>query len=148
VLGTRRGLHNRFRLLVRDMGELGLAFGPVGSSVFFLRSEDHGDERRTLQEYEAYAALCLQHRRVQAYTRRGSEPANPEASPRLRDWADRIHRRNMRLGLDQSAFLRASFRDAAFWYLGFHDAHNNELYSKDDRSEEIGTAIGYHHFHR
>lgn len=93
---------------------------------------------RTLESYESYAGIDFTRRRAQPYTHRGLEPPNPAMAP---DWSSRIHTWKVDLDVDTSLFPLASYEDAAFWYVGFHDAQNREIYRKDIPSGEFGPEV-------
>src|SRR5205823_4031879 len=60
---------------------------------------------RTFADYEAYAGISFRHRKVQDYTRRGSEPPNPPAPP---EWAERVRSYRLEIGLDSAALSTAA----------------------------------------
>jgi hypothetical protein len=76
-------------------------------------------------------------KRVQPYTRRNLEPPNPDMGP---NWADRIRTWNVGIGLDRSSLSPATFRDPAFWYVGFHDEDEHELLPERSLDREISLA--------
>src|SRR5205823_5485899 len=49
---------------------------------------------RSFADYQAYAGISFEHRKIQEYTRQELEPPNPPAAP---DWAERI--RTYQLGI-------------------------------------------------
>ncbi len=93
---------------------------------------------RTFAEYEAYAGLSFRHRRVQDDTRRHEEPPNPPAPA---DWADKIRAYRVRIGLDRATLPEAALADPQFWFVGFHDANNEEIYRRDADEQELGVLL-------
>jgi hypothetical protein len=91
----------------------------------------------TIKEYEAHAGLNFERRRAQAYTQRHLEPPNPDAGA---DWASHIHRWYVRVELDRRSIPPSAFDDPVFWYLGFHDRDERELFRKDLSVSEIHIA--------
>jgi hypothetical protein len=57
------------------------------------------------------------------------------------DLIGRIHTWKVRLDIDARVLPPASFENASFWYVGFHDAQNNEIYRKDISSAEIDVGV-------
>jgi hypothetical protein len=93
---------------------------------------------RTLAEYQAYAVLDFARRRLQDYTHAGHEPPNP---PARRDWAEQIQRYEMQITLDRAVLSDAAIRDPSFWYVGFHDTRDCEIYRQDASEAELATLF-------
>jgi hypothetical protein len=93
---------------------------------------------RTFEEYQTYAGLHCASRRVQDYTRSGYEPPNPPAPT---DWAERVNSYDVRISLDRSALPDAAKSDPSFWYVGFHDADEREIYRQDASDHELAVLL-------
>jgi hypothetical protein len=93
---------------------------------------------RTFAEYEAYAGLNFQARKAQNHTLRGSEPP---LAPEVEDWADQDRTWQVRIQLDRDRLSPAALADPQFWYLGFHDAGDRELYREDAAEHELQTLL-------
>ena len=66
----------------------------------------HGlGQRRTLEDYEAYAGISFRDRKVQDYTLLHGEPPNPPTDP---EWSDRVRHRRIEIVLD---FHHNAWRD-------------------------------------
>jgi hypothetical protein len=107
-------------LLDLDIGALG--FGTV----------------RSFAEYEAYAGLNFRHRAAQDATLRGLEPPNPAAPA---DWPIAMRDWQVRIVLERNALPRAALADPQFWYMGFHDGAEQEIYREDAHGEELHGSI-------
>lgn len=92
---------------------------------------------RTAAEYEAYAGVSFRRQRTTDYTRRFLEPPNPPLPP---DWADRIGRYEIEIGVEKAG-LPADIDDYLFWYVGFHDAADQEVYRLDVDREEVRALM-------
>jgi hypothetical protein len=95
--------------------------------------------RRTLKEYEAYAGLSFRHRKAQAYTLRGAEPPNPEASA---DWPDKIYPWIARIRFTREQIPTGALGDPMQWSLSIVDAAGNEVCHRDVTREELGALVG------
>jgi hypothetical protein len=93
---------------------------------------------RTLEEYEDYAGIDFNLRRVQDYTRNQHEPPNPPAAP---GWASRILSQRVDIRLDRNVFPDQSFEDGAFWYVGLHD-DDGEIVREDVQPEQVARLGG------
>lgn len=92
---------------------------------------------RSFEDYEAYAGLSFKQKKAQDYTRQHLEPPNPPAPP---DWADRIARYDLRIPIDR-AVLPEGAETARFWYVGFHDVNERELFRFDADAGEIRKLL-------
>lgn len=92
---------------------------------------------RTFAEYEAFAGLSFARQRAQDYTLRRGEPPNPPAPP---GWSSRVARYEVPIVLDRSHIDEASAR-APFWFVGFHDAHDEEIFRRDADAAEIARVL-------
>jgi len=92
-----------------------------------------GPQRR-VADYEAYAGLSFRHRVVQDYTWQGHEPPNP---PTAADWADGVHAWRVAIDLDREQLPAAALDNAAFWYVGVHDACGVEIHRRDVAGDEL-----------
>jgi hypothetical protein len=95
-------------------------------------------QERTLAEYEAYAGISFQHRRVQDSTRRNLEPPCP---PPDDDWAQRPSSRRVHIFLNIANLPRAALDDPNFWYVGFHGGDGKELYRQDANLKELQDLL-------
>lgn len=93
--------------------------------------------RRTLSDYENYAGISFNERRLQDYTRRGLEPPNPPTDP---GWATRMRHWRVLVEVER-AVLTLGAVEADFWYLGVHDAEGRELVRKDLGKAAVQEAI-------
>jgi hypothetical protein len=111
----------------------------------FLRDPHIGDfgcgTERTFAEYEAYAGLSFRHMAAQDATMRGEEPPNPPAPP---DWATAIRNWHLRIVLDRATLPALALKDPQFWYVGFHDAAEAEIYREDLHGEELHRLLSGH----
>lgn len=93
---------------------------------------------RSFAEYEAYAGLDFRHKLAQDYTLRGGEPPNPPAGvecvKKVRAW-------HVRIEFDRTALPAAALVDPLFWYVGFHDAENEEIHRQDAAGEELRALL-------
>ncbi len=89
---------------------------------------------RTVADYEAYAGVSFQHRRIQDYTLMNLEPPNPPAAA---GWAERMRDTNLEIQLDPAQLPPDALDDSAFWYVGFHDVKGDEIYRQDAQAEEM-----------
>ena len=100
--------------------------------VRLLRGEPLDDfnlgTARTLNDYEVYAGLSLQHGKAQGYTLRSEEPPNPPAEC---GWAELTLNWMVQLRVPVDALPAAAWQDIAFWYLGVFDVSGNEIYRED-----------------
>ena len=85
-------------------------------------------------EYEAYAGLSFRHKAAQDATLRGVEPPNP---PAPLTWATEVREWRVRIVLDRAALPATALADPQFWYVGFHDADNAEIYREDATGGEL-----------
>ncbi len=93
---------------------------------------------RTVADYEAYAGLSFRHRRSQDFTRRHFAPPNP---PTDADWVLRARDWRLCVSFDADALPREAREDASFWYVGFLDAHGDEIFRKDADPDEIASLL-------
>jgi len=93
---------------------------------------------RSVADYEAYAGLSFRHRAAQDATRDGEEPPNPAAPS---DWATRLHDWQVRIVLDRAALPRPALADPQFWYVGFHDSGEAEIYREDACGDELHRLV-------
>jgi hypothetical protein len=92
---------------------------------------------RTFDEYEQYAGVNFQRRRTSDYTRRFLEPPNP---PMPSDWAERVGLYDIQIGVEK-AKLPADVDDYLFWFVGFHDANEQEIYRLDADKAEVRRLL-------
>lgn len=95
-------------------------------------------EVRSLAAYEAYAGLSFRHRRAQDDTRRHLEPPNPPCAP---DWAEATRTWRVVAVIDRATLDPSALHDAAFWYVGAHDADGVEIYREDLCGEELAYLL-------
>jgi hypothetical protein len=93
---------------------------------------------RSFAAYEAYAGLSFRHRAAQDATLRGEEPPNAPAPP---DWPTQVREWRVCIVLDRAALPPAALVDPRFWYVGFHDANDVEIYRQDASAEELRTVL-------
>lgn len=93
---------------------------------------------RTAADYEAYAGLSFRHMAAQDATLRGEEPPNPTEPP---DWATALRDWHVRVVLDRAALPRPALADPQFWYVGFHDAGETEIYRQDACGDELQRLL-------
>ncbi len=93
---------------------------------------------RTLADYEAYAGISFQHRRVQDDTRCHRPPPNPPVDPA---WPRRVHRRRIEIAVSRGALAGAAVDDPAFWYVGVHAADGRELLRRDATPAELSPLL-------
>jgi hypothetical protein len=95
---------------------------------------------RTFAEYEEYAGLDFRRRRVQDYTRLRRRPPNPPQSP---DWAEQVRTWQVQITMDRGLVPTLPVEDCHFWYLGLHDAFNEEIFRADVFGAELyGYIVG------
>jgi hypothetical protein len=90
---------------------------------------------RTFADYEAYAGINFAQHTVSDETRLNLEP--PPPTPSARDGTCRL-----RICLDTAQLEPLARRDATFWYVGFHDEFQRELYREDALATELATLLG------
>jgi len=78
--------------------------------------------------------LSFAHRKAQDYTWRGEEPPNPLALP---DWAENTRNWRVRIELNRASLPETVLADPYFWYVGVHDASNQEIYRQGVSREEL-----------
>lgn len=93
---------------------------------------------RSVADYEAYAGVSFSRRRVQDYTRRHREPPNPPAEE---GWAESVRDHTVGVVVSRVELLATDWKDAQFWYLGFHDADGEEIFRADAEREEIDRLL-------
>ena len=99
---------------------------------------EHGlGSEQMFEEYEAYAGVSFRHRKVQNYTRRFLEPPNPAVAP---DWASRALAYDIDLAVDRNK-LPAGVDDYDFWYVGFHDDIEREIFRLDADAGELAQMF-------
>ncbi|HEY4837457.1 MAG TPA: GlcNAc-transferase family protein [Candidatus Acidoferrales bacterium] len=89
---------------------------------------------RTLNEYEAYAGLSFQHRKVQGYTMRGEEPPNPDAPA---DWPKKIYPWIATIRFTREQIPDGSLADPMLWSLSILDGEGNEVCHRDVSPEDL-----------
>lgn len=89
---------------------------------------------RTLEEYEAYAGISFQHRKVQDYTRLALEPPNPPAPA---DWPDRIYTWLVRIIFNTAALSPCAFDPSGFWMVTVLDEDGREIRRHDFSKDEL-----------
>jgi hypothetical protein len=95
-------------------------------------------QMRTFRDYEAYAGVSFQHRRIQDYTRLNGEPPNPPAE---HDWPQRIRDHRFEIPVDISQLPAAATDDPDLWYVGIHDRDGHELYRQDADEKELSAVL-------
>jgi len=93
---------------------------------------------RSFAEYEAYAGLSFVHCAAQEATLRGLEPPNPPLPP---TWPLEIRIWRMRIVLERAALPPAALDSPKFWYVGFHDSEDTEIYRADAAGEELQRLV-------
>lgn len=93
---------------------------------------------RTFAQYETYAGLSFRHRKAQDYTRWGEEPPNP---PCESDWTERIRAWRVRIVIDRTSLPSVALDDPYFWYVGFHDANNQEIHREDVPEQNFSSLF-------
>jgi len=93
-------------------------------------------QTRTLKDYEAYAGLSFRHRKAQAYTMRGAEPPNPDATP---DWPDKIYPWIAKVRFMREQIPPGSLADPMLWSLSILDREGHEVCHRDVSAEELAT---------
>jgi plasmid stabilization system protein ParE len=93
---------------------------------------------RGLAEYEAYAGLSFAHAAAQDATLQGAEPPN---APMPANWASQVRTWRMRIELPRGTLPPAALRNPRFWYVGFHDAGNEEIYRQDTDASEVDRLL-------
>jgi hypothetical protein len=83
---------------------------------------------RTVAQYEAYAGISFQHRKVQDYTLRRLEPPNPAVAP---DWHKSIRRWSGNIEIETSRLPKTALAKAQYWYVGICDSSGFELHRID-----------------
>jgi hypothetical protein len=95
---------------------------------------------RTFAEYEEYAGIDFSRRRVQDYTRLGLPPPNP---PQSTDWAEQLCTWQVQITIDRELLPVLPVDDCHFWYLGLHDAFDEEIFRGDVFGAELfGYVVG------
>lgn len=95
-------------------------------------------EVRTFRDYEAYAGVSFQHRRVQDYTRLSGEPPNPPAE---QGWPERVRDYRIEISVETSQLPAAATDDPELWYVGIHDREGHELYRQDATAQELSKVL-------
>ena len=93
---------------------------------------------RTFDQYCAYAGINFRQRRVQDYTRLGLAPPNP---PAAESWACEIQTWKVVIELKRSQMSAEALVNSPFWYVGFHDANDVEIYREDLCGNEMCAVI-------
>ncbi len=93
----------------------------------------------SLRDYEAYAGLSFQLRKVQTYTVRCGEPPNAEADP---DWAASIYNWMVRIHFDRALLPEQAFEAGCFWCVGVHDEIGAEIFRRDVQRAELEGLAG------
>jgi hypothetical protein len=108
----------------------------------FLAGDDGGTfgcgAARSFAEYEAYAGLSFRYKVAQDSTLRGAEPPNPPAQS---NWPTALREWRVRIVLDRAALPAAALAEPRFWYVGFHDADNAEMYREDVTPGELQILL-------
>lgn len=89
---------------------------------------------RSFADYEGYAGISVQHRRLQDYTRLHGIPPNPPAKP---GWHEQVRERRVEIELDPSELPISAIKDPTFWYVAVHDHNGRELYRRDATPIEL-----------
>jgi Glycosyltransferase (GlcNAc) len=93
---------------------------------------------RTLADYEAYAGLSFQHRRVLDSTRQNLEPPCPLPDD---DWTQRPSQWRVHILLSLSNLPSSAVDDPQFWYVGFHGGDGRELFRQDADLNELRDLL-------
>ena len=100
----------------------------TGSQEFGLGRE------RSVADYEAYAGINFEHRRVQDYTRHHFPPPNP---PVAEDWIAKTKDHTVRITIAASQVAPSVWTDSQFWYVGVRDSEGAEIVRIDAEGKEL-----------
>lgn len=83
---------------------------------------------RTMQDYEDYAGVSFQLRKVQDYTSRGAEPPNPKLE---QNWTDHVYQWIAKVTIDLQTLPEDALSDVTLWCIAIQDEEGQELYRRD-----------------
>lgn len=87
---------------------------------------------RTLREYEEYAGISFEYRGVQQETLDRTEPPNTYEYETEEEWRESFCRSNdVRIIFHKNEIFEEELDDYDFFYVGAHDANNDEIYRED-----------------
>jgi hypothetical protein len=89
---------------------------------------------RTRQDYERYAGVSFELRKLQDYTRFAYEPPNPAAPE---DWPDHIYTWLVRVAVDAAALPTDALDEHSFWVVAIHDKDRREIRRHDFQRKEL-----------
>ena len=121
------------RQKVRQLLQATPSDGSTGSSSNLLGRFGLGSVR-TREEYERYAGLSFELRKLQDYTRYAFEPPNPECPA---DWPDRIYTWLVRIAVDAAALSPGALDEFSFWMVTVQDEHRREIRRHDFQRKEL-----------
>lgn len=96
---------------------------------------------RTIQEFEEYAGLSFNLRKVHDYTLRAEEPPNPKMDS---GWATEIYSWLVRIRISSTQLPANARENLSLWYIGVNDEYQNEIYRRDLSPEELASLSFAH----
>jgi hypothetical protein len=96
-------------------------------------------EARSLRDYEEYAGLSFERRKIQTYTVRCGEPPSAELDP---DWTAGTYKWMVRIHFDRNQLPKKAFESGCFWCVGVHDEIGAEIYRRDVQRSELEALTG------
>lgn len=109
---------------------------PATSSLDLLGRFGLGSTR-SREDYERYAGISFELRKVQDYTRYSFEPPNP-ASPS--DWPDRIYTWLVRVVVEATALPPGALDEQSFWVVAIQDENRREIRRHDFQRKELTVS--------
>lgn len=92
---------------------------------------------RSREDYERYAGISFELRKVQDYTRYAHEPPNPETSP---DWPDRIYSWLVRVVVSTARLPPGALDDLGFWVVTIQDEDRREIRRHDFARKDLDVS--------
>lgn len=89
---------------------------------------------RTLEEYEVYAGVSFEKRKMQDYTRYGYEAPNPSGPD---DWAERIYNWLVRVAIDAKSLPAEALEEHSCWVVAIQDEDRREIRRHDFQREDL-----------
>jgi hypothetical protein len=89
---------------------------------------------RTREDYERFAGISFDQRKVQDYTRYAQEPPNPNSAP---DWPDRIYSWLVRVAVNVAALPLGALDDLSFWVVAIQDENRREIRRHDFQRKDL-----------
>jgi hypothetical protein len=89
---------------------------------------------RTREDYERYAGLSFELRKMQDYTRYAFEPPNP---PSPADWPDRIYTWLARIAVNIIALSPGALDESSFWVVAIQDQDRREIRRHDFQRKDM-----------